>query len=106
MTFIVKINTYYGDQGIEIHEEELVSGTLPSGRPQYTAMVTIKVKVSEDEHYPQPISVKFHAIGIEDAFKKAVKELDKEIKMFEIRAEKARKEAIAAAAVPRIITDV
>lgn len=87
MSFIIKINSYYNNRGIEIQEEERVSGNIPSGRPQYTAIVNIQVKAGE-EVYTQPISTKFHAVGIEDAFKKAESKLKIEIDKFQREMEK------------------
>ena len=103
MSFIVKINTYYSDRGIEIHEEELISGKLPSGRPQYTAMVNIKVNTPEGP-MPHPISAKFHAVGIEDAFKKAESEIKKEVEKFQKELNETVKQAKEDALGPRIIT--
>jgi len=103
MPFISKINTYYNDKGIEIQEEELVSGKMPAGRSQYTAMVNVQVN-TPDGPVPHPISTKYHAIGIEEAFKKADQELQKEIKIFQGRLEKEFRDAKDEATAPKIIT--
>lgn len=103
MSFIIKINSYYNDEGIEIQEEELVSGEIPKGRPQYTAMVNVQVN-TPDGPFAQPISAKYHAIGVEDAFKKARGELQKEIKKFEQKLQKEVKEAKEESLAPKIIT--
>lgn len=105
MAFINKINTYINDRGIEIHEEETIDGASPKGRPQYEAFVTIGVDTPEGQ-IPQQISTKFHAIGIKDAFKKAEKELNKEIKIFGEKLKKQVEEAKEAAfdeAAPKLI---
>lgn len=103
MSFIVKINSYYNNKGIEIQEEELVSGEIPKGRTQYTAIVNVQVN-TPDGQFGHPVSAKFHAMGVEDAFKKAERELQKEIKIFQEKMNeevaKAKDEAMA----PKIIT--
>lgn len=103
MSFINKINTYCDDRGIEIHEEELISGEHPKGRPQYTAIVTVAVE-TPDGPFPQQISAKFHAKDIVDAYSKADKELQKEIKTFQAKLEKDMKDAKDEAMAPKIIT--
>lgn len=97
MSFIIKINTYYNDKGIELQEEELLDGELPKGRTQYTAMVNIPLIV-DGEQIAHQVTVKFHAIGYKDAFVKAVPKLKQEITKLENEVKKLKDDA------PRIIT--
>jgi molecular chaperone GrpE (heat shock protein) len=101
--FISKINTYHNHRGIEIQEEELVSGKFPSSFCQYTALVTIMVN-TPDGQIPQQISTKYHAISIEEAFKKAEPEIEKEIENFKKKIEKDFEELKKEAVAPQIIT--
>jgi len=107
--YISKINTYRNHKGIELHEEELVDGKFPAGKTVYTAIITIGVNIEgQSQPMPKEITAKFHAVGVSEAFKKAEKELQKEIEAFQKQAqeemnaamEEMREEELG----PRIIT--
>lgn len=101
MAYITEVKVYRNHEGIEIHEENHVSGTIPKGKPQYTALVNISIKENpEDEGISYPVNASYHAIGIEDAFKKAKDELNKKIKELQEKLIEAKRDSEA----PRIIT--